>query len=136
MLSNNMAESEDISYDDCIIHPDDVANQKKINQINIFMEYYKNKYAETNNTNMFKNIKNMDDTNLCMEELCEHMMIYKDNPDHIDIFDPIGIDFSDYEDLYLLIINNNQELASETLWSLIIYISDKKPSNWKINKVA
>ncbi|MDX1702056.1 MAG: hypothetical protein R3250_15630 [Melioribacteraceae bacterium] len=127
----------EVSYDDCELHPDDVETQKMVDRINIFMQYYKKAYNEPHHTNMFININDEGDTNRCMEVLYEHMSLYNNNPDNIDIFDPIGMDLSIYEDLYILIIDKNQELASETLWSLIIYLSDRKSiTDWEINKVV
>lgn len=133
-----MSDTEDITFDDCELHPDDILDQKRIDQINIFMQYYKQAHGEQYDINLFKNIEDPADTNKCMELLFEHMEIYNQNPDNTDIFDPIGVDFSDYADLYMLIIDDDQELTSETLWSLIIFLSEKDwlNINWQIIKIS
>ena len=79
-------------------------------------------------------------TNRCMEFLYAEMHKYEDHEDNdrqdqITIYDPQPINLDEYDELYVLMIDNKQNKMCHTLLPLIKYVStlDWLNMTWRID---
>jgi len=112
--------------------------------INIFMNYYNNKYNK--NENLFSNIEDKHkDTNSALELFFEAIMEFKDlkeklNIDEIDLLDKyydseskeiVNI-MNSYDQVYCLEINDNKKIITISLIICLNYILVNKIEKWNI----
>ncbi len=77
-------------------------------------------------------------TNRCMEFLYEHMAKYNNclqDEEKITIVDPEEVDIDSCDELYLLMINDEQKYVCQTLFPLLKYVAtlDWLKLKWSIN---
>lgn len=105
-----------------------------VNILNIFMKHV-NMYREKT-THMFDNVKTDDDTNDIMEEFYEHINQFKESDENIRriyAYDEINVE--DFEQLFVLKVDDKIICACELLFPLLDYIAkeiDWVQCKWKI----
>lgn len=101
--------------------------------INIFRMYYSKLYNV--NENVFNNIDydKFNSTNRWMEVLMEHMVKYNQLDNQLNDIDG-PIDLTQYDELYVLVINGIQQKYSVSLISIIKFLAQENWNeiNWNI----
>lgn len=129
-------------------------NENGIELANIFLIYVKQLFRRNDNSTLFDD-EGIDDkekdgnVSRYMEYLYDETRKYKDrmnkNPKRVDIIDVSNDedfelrDFLEYNELYVLTIDNNNICMSQTLMSLMLYLLsnyDYTDINWAINKIV
>jgi hypothetical protein len=106
--------------------------------LNVFMTYFKRLYMRKKNETMFENIdaSKVDETNKCLEVFYEHMEIYNKSEydDKDDLYEAHSINMGDFEELYILNIDDKPELVCRHLIPILMYLSSIEWSeiNWTI----
>lgn len=120
---------------------------KFFNILNVFQKYYKELYKIIDNRHMFDDVdlEKESSTNRCMELYYEYLYEYKINSsrgeEYIELaenIDEISRNCnSEALPRYMLLIENNKPLYSNSFMSCIIYLETLDWSNieWKITKV-
>lgn len=113
-----------------------------VNFFNVFMCYYKNLFGKEKNINMFHDIDYSKDnsTNRCMEFFYSELHKYQEHENNgreeeITIYEPDSVDLDKCDELYVLMIDNEQNKMCQTLLPLIKYVStlDWLTMTWRID---
>jgi hypothetical protein len=106
--------------------------------LNVFTCYYRHLFGKDVKTTMFDGAdpSKHDSTSRCMELFSEHQEKYNTTENYI-FGDLEDIDIEEYEEMYVLVIDNVQFKACNLLFPLIEYVSklDWPTMNWCIDTI-
>ena len=142
---DKIPENDEITFDKDNISTEDIWAEKMLEIINIFHIYFKILFKKERNVNMFDgiNLEDESSTNRSMELLYEHIYKYKEytKSNKLEFTELYNEDDEDVmnlnsDDLYALLIENNIEKLSPSLFAITSYLANLeqywREINWKI----
>jgi hypothetical protein len=111
--------------------------EKYVDMLNIFIQYF-NK-ANGTDYHLFYDIERADETNDMIVEFREHIQEYSDSGDFEKrLYNPVEADISNFEAVYVLIVDGSIKCFCMTLLPIIIFMLehvDYEKCNWDITLV-
>lgn len=112
-------------------------DEQYVEMMNIFIQYFNRK--NDTNYNLFYDIERFDETNDMIEEFREHINEYNDSSEFEKrLYNTSEADISNFEAVYVLIIDSSIKCFCTTLIPLIIFMLeyiDYEKCKWEITLV-